>query len=156
MTPDRAVLILIVMEDTHWVMLFLLLCRRHLRLNPYCNGRYSLSTGLLCVSIRLLMVLILIVMEDTHWDVRNDSFWYDPYGLNPYCNGRYSLSWRNVQVFRQVWCGLNPYCNGRYSLSLQKKYIIVKVSYVGLNPYCNGRYSLRVCRFRLWRSKKTS
>ena len=86
---ESLVLILVLMEDTHWV--------------KKSSGRRSKK------------VLILVLMEDTHWEVRVE----DPknlLSLNPCFNGRYSL--RKVRVEDpKPNKGLNPCFNGRYSLS---------------------------------------
>ena len=63
--PTSLVLILIVMEDTHGVTELRTLLKAHKRINPYYNGRYSWSVGVLHIHIKNL-VLILIIMEDTH------------------------------------------------------------------------------------------
>ena len=92
---SHRVLILIVMEDTHWGLFFI-------ETNFY-----------------FIRVLILIVMEDTHWG--HPQGWEgaeELVGLNPYCNGRYSLRYYYYIYWSFSWC-LNPYCNGRYSLSRQ-------------------------------------
>ena len=95
------VLILIVMEDTHWgVSGRPSQVNQHGSLNPYCNGRYSLRVEIPCVSGKFFsslnpycngryslsktkwpfitsfgLVLILIVMEDTHWAFSSESTW---------------------------------------------------------------------------------
>ena len=86
-----SVLILIVMEDGHWHGKFSVLVQDSHCLNPYCNGRWSLT-------------------EEVSFD--------NPFGLclNPYCNGRWSLThlgWSSLFIWR-----LNPYCNGRWSLTV--------------------------------------
>ncbi len=62
------VLILIVMEDTLWEAVALEQFNKvNNGLNPYCNGRYSMSY------------------------FRNHIFTIINQSLNPYCNGRYSM-----------------------------------------------------------------
>ena len=87
------VLILVLMEDTHWALpADVRPSTPYTRLNPCFNGRYSLShliynqngkeTSCLnpcfngryslsvksCGKVQKLYVLILVLMEDTHWD----------------------------------------------------------------------------------------
>ena len=82
------VLILIIMEDTHGVVL-------------------------ISVLYLTLLVLILIIMEDTHGDQLKKAA-EDKNRLNPYYNGRYS--WSKTDIFNGCSDkGLNPYYNGRYS-----------------------------------------
>ena len=40
-------------------------------LNPYSNGRYSMSAGAILFGGALMFVLILILMEDTLWEIIN-------------------------------------------------------------------------------------
>ena len=61
------VLILVLMEDTHWALSFLY-ANLATCLNPCFNGRYSLSMDILCTGVNFA-VLILVLMEDTHWDM---------------------------------------------------------------------------------------
>ena len=61
------VLILVLMEDTHWVSLSLDKPVRGYGLNPCFNGRYSLSAFIIAIDIHIV-VLILVLMEDTHWE----------------------------------------------------------------------------------------
>ena len=64
------------------------------RLNPYCNGRWSLT----------LLYFVTICRLNR---------------LNPYCNGRWSLTMVEPTAGKSFNC-LNPYCNGRWSLTLVK------------------------------------
>ena len=110
------VLILVLMEDTHWEIVTsrtvtlnclnpcfngryslrfntFLICELNKDcLNPCFNGRYSLSQRLAEVNKWPFTVLILVLMEDTHWEskTRISASIFD--GLNPCFNGRYSLS----------------------------------------------------------------
>ena len=61
------VLILVLMEDTHWGSSVYALNCGMFGLNPCFNGRYSLSTLTLHL-IKWEWVLILVLMEDTHWE----------------------------------------------------------------------------------------
>ena len=132
------VLILVLMEDTHWVLW---------RAKRLC-----------------LIVLILVLMEDTHWDASGFCNAWKLIRLNPCFNGRYSLSTQRIHTDwgRQ---SLNPCFNGRYSLrtSLSRicwwRPVLILVlmedthwvkknsgrrSKKRLNPCFNGRYSLRI------------
>ena len=65
-------------------------------LNPYSDGRYSMSWVLMLKVVPVLM------------------------GLNPYSNGRYSMRQASVKV-NGVWhTSLNPYSIGRYSMGMLK------------------------------------
>ena len=59
-----AVLILVLMEDTLWVIIAGIALLKGL--NPCFNGRYSLS-NLIVFAIKSCLVLILVLMEDTLW-----------------------------------------------------------------------------------------
>ena len=134
------VLILVLMEDTHWVLW---------RAKRLC-----------------LIVLILVLMEDTHWDASGFCNAWKLIRLNPCFNGRYSLSTQRIHTDwgRQ---SLNPCFNGRYSLSADgnrildaagnpvvlilvlmedthwvQDYCHVNRRGNSLNPCFNGRYSL--------------
>ena len=140
-TCSYSVLILIVMEDGHWLHLGV-----HLPcgggLNPYCkeDGHWPVESDFCdelrfkvlilivmedghwrscgrCTSSVLANVLILIVMEDGHWQwVRRCSL-LCLQSLNPYCNGRWSLTKIICQQTAKNMRCLNPYCNGRWSLT---------------------------------------
>ena len=60
------VLILVLMEDTHWGFSAVQRGCGWIRLNPCFNGRYSLSAAFDILS-HFEEVLILVLMEDTHW-----------------------------------------------------------------------------------------
>ena len=60
------VLILVLMEDTHWVKQGLATVSS-VCLNPCFNGRYSLRKNVNVVP-QENYVLILVLMEDTHWE----------------------------------------------------------------------------------------
>ena len=62
------VLILVVMEYTQWVLLALFFSSKSRRLNPCCNGIYSMRFHQ-TLSIGITWVLILVVMEYTQWDL---------------------------------------------------------------------------------------
>ena len=109
------VLILVLMEDTHWVG------RKLFYLSP-------------------VGVLILVLMEDTHWVNAWNQKANPIICLNPCFNGRYSLSFECYQVNFESG-GLNPCFNGRYSL--RKSFVDFNSRYLSLNPCFNGRYSLR-------------
>ncbi len=80
------------MEDGHWQKKLTDIKIRVNSLNPYCNGRWSLTHSQTKIGW-YPPVLILIVMEDGHW-LTKDSIKssYLSKGLNPYCNGRWSLT----------------------------------------------------------------
>ena len=110
------VLILVLMEDTHWdfdkflffwnkVVVLILVLMEDTHWEKKSSGRRSKK------------VLILVLMEDTHW-----------VGQYAYFNA--------IQL-----CGLNPCFNGRYSLSFG--WDTGGISRLCLNPCFNGRYSLR-------------
>ena len=108
------VLILVLMEDTHWV--------------KKSSGRRSKK------------VLILVLMEDTHWELYNTEEQHSPWCLNPCFNGRYSLRALSDPYVGSS-ASLNPCFNGRYSL--RRLYDEYLKSLGRLNPCFNGRYSLR-------------
>ena len=114
----KSVLILIVMEDGHWQYAKIDSLLQGCRLNPYCNGRWSLTGENFeywkdCFG----GVLILIVMEDGHWQLLFTHLHKNMGSLNPYCNGRWSLTaFSDACCERKRDC-LNPYCNGRWSLT---------------------------------------
>ena len=89
-SKDEFVLILVLMEDTHW--------------DPAATNKEVCEE-----------VLILVLMEDTHW-VALSSAKTRQSCLNPCFNGRYSLrsTWTADLVPQSC---LNPCFNGRYSLS---------------------------------------
>ena len=62
-----------------------------MRLNPYYNGKYSMSNTntMRCTELR---------------------------GLNPYYNGKYSMSAAHKPAQHRSCIGLNPYYNGKYSM----------------------------------------
>ncbi len=118
-------------------------------LNPYCNGRWSLTTDWNNWPKRILTVLILIVMEDGHWQLTDIKIRVNTPSLNPYCNGRWSLTRQNPFGGNTQVC-LNPYCNGRWSLT-DGNLTFCHFGYSSLNPYCNGRWSLTtINRSLLW------
>ena len=150
------------MEYTQWAHPATLSSSSFARLNPCCNGIYSMSVNWSKLS-RNNDVLILVVMEYTQWE-KSMNEWKTKTGLNPCCNGIYSM--RSHQRF---WCrfwGLNPCCNGIYSMrskdtkewrKTQNVLILVVMEYtqwvativtsvlsIGLNPCCNGIYSMRI------------
>ena len=133
------VLILVLMEDTHWVIFMMVNFCLIVGLNPCFNGRYSLSTMWNRLHW-LCCVLILVLMEDTHWVGNSlNTIFYS--GLNPCFNGRYSLSSLRVFCLQVFLASLNPCFNGRYSF----RYDLppVRTQTESLNPCFNGRYSLR-------------
>ena len=109
-----SVLILVLMEDTHW-------------------GSSRTEAW------QLRKVLILVLMEDTHWVSRKMKKNKDLVGLNPCFNGRYSLSEESSRT-RMVSRCLNPCFNGRYSL--RRAAVWRCCGFASLNPCFNGRYSL--------------
>ena len=82
------VLILVLMEDTHWVVNYYVNRVAH-GLNPCFNGRYSLRRRELIFAPSTSLNLVL--MEDTHWGVLYRPKWRVCCRLNPCFNGRYSL-----------------------------------------------------------------
>ena len=123
------VLILVLMEDTHW----------------------ENSTDYVVYSME---VLILVLMEDTHW-VWLLGWNLIAKGLNPCFNGRYSLRSRYKPSTAKLTNGLNPCFNGRYSLSARRPYAWWTL-YQSLNPCFNGRYSLRASVYDYLESKGES
>ena len=138
---DKEVLILILMEDSLWVLL-------------HKVWRSDLH------------VLILILLEDTLWGVQNlFKVALLRNSLNPYSNGRYSMGALCLLWHKFPLDSLNPYSNGRYSMrhlchhhSVRGLLVLIlilmedtlwvqtsqeiRVSQAGLNPYSNGRYSM--------------
>ena len=86
-------------------------------LNPYSNGRYSLSDNNFRGTWKTADVLILILMEDT--------LWVSVYSLQS-CDVEVLILilmedtlWVMKKVnIKEITESLNPYSNGRYSLSL--------------------------------------
>ena len=85
----KAVLILVVMEYTQWDWKVLAPEYPISRLNPCCNGIYSMREGA-CKNVLIASVLILVVMEYTQWVAVFDLSLVIP-RLNPCCNGIYSM-----------------------------------------------------------------
>ena len=128
-TASLDVLILILLEDTLWVIWNFYMKFIIKSLNPYSIGRYSL---------RVL--------------INNKIFFH--ICLNPYSIGRYSLrrAWM-TSVVKPNW-RLNPYSIGRYSLRCFR--VCGRGYYsLGLNPYSIGRYSLRL-RWNCFWTESTS
>ena len=160
---SHRVLILVLMEDTHWVFqnsreAYVTVC-----LNPCFNGRYSLSyhwtwwQSCCLVLILVLMedthwvtkkimfndkycVLILVLMEDTHWDMKQFDF-ENLACLNPCFNGRYSLR----SGCPKLILNLSPVLILVLMEDTHWENIKLKLTYRhdGLNPCFNGRNSLR-------------
>ena len=87
----KAVLILVVMEYTQWDWKVLAPEYPISRLNPCCNGIYSMRIG---------------------WFIGAN----DCLSLNPCCNGIYSMR-KSTNYESKTIRGLNPCCNGIYSMS---------------------------------------
>ena len=64
---QQQVLILIIMEHALWVSLTMCMYSHWTCLNPYSNGRYSMSMKQRLSFNEVWQVLILILMEDTLW-----------------------------------------------------------------------------------------
>ena len=108
------VLILVLMEDTHWAVCFPLRKRKS-SLNPCFNGRYSLSTSAAQL-YKLTEVLILVLMEDTHWVfvALGLGFAFAVLILVLMEDTHWDENLYTYTIMRS----LNPCFNGRYSLSV--------------------------------------
>ena len=112
-------------------------------LNPYSNGRWSLTA---CIKWRIsycILVLILILMEDGLWQSVRCTNRNKKWSLNPYSNGRWSLTVGKSLEYA-IDISLNPYSNGRWSLTIFSK-LQSYTRFICLNPYSNGRWSLTIC-----------
>ena len=73
----------------------------YIRLNPCCNGRWSMTGEYRWyISQRLSHVLILVVMEDGQWLFYEFVYDCEMDSLNPCCNGRWSMTF----VRSCYWC----------------------------------------------------
>ena len=118
------VLILVVMEDGQWLTERSTLLKTSGRLNPWCNGRWSMTRQIpgypltrvvlilvvmedgqwhydIFSDIEDFLVLILVVMEDGQWRSQRTEKRNKSSSLNPCCNGRWSMT--DKQIFPNLY-----------------------------------------------------
>ena len=108
------VLILVLMEHTLGVSVFLKSTTAKVCLNPCFNGTYSRRNVPLYLKVLKKDVLILVLMEHTLGGVRRSALCLTKHCLNPCFNGTYS---RRMSLLLDiiVITSLNPCFNGTYS-----------------------------------------